>query len=355
MQGKDYLDGAEAEAVWQAFLRRDRTYDGGHVVGVRTTGIYCRPGCPARRPARHNIVILRDGEAARREGFRACLRCRPDEAARDAEAIARAIALIEERETPPLLADLAVRVGYAPHHFQRLFKRSVGVSPAAYARQIRMRRLDRALKEEGSVTKAIYEAGFGGSATAYAQAKRQLGMTPGARRRGGEGERLRFAIVATSLGPMLVAATEKGLARISFDEGEEDLRRHYPRADIVPGDADFDALVRSVVDLVENPAHISSANLPMDVRGTAFQQAVWQALREIPAGETRSYAELAAAAGRPDAIRAAGTACGDNRLAVLIPCHRVVRRDGSLGGYAYGLDRKSALLRREADFREEDG
>lgn len=349
MQGTDDLDGQEAEAAWQAFLRRDRAYDGRYVIAVRTTGIYCRPGCPARRPARHNVVILRDGAAARRDGFRPCLRCRPDEAARDTLAIERAIAVMEDAENPPTLADLAGQVGYAPHYFQRLFKRAVGISPAAYARQIRMRRLDTALKEEGSVTRAIYEAGFGGPATAYAQARRQLGMTPGARQRGGAGERLRFAIVATSLGQMLVAATERGLARISFDEGEEDLRRHYPRAEIVPGDAAFDGLVRSVVDLVEHPAHISSADLPMDVRGTAFQQAVWQALREIPAGETRSYAELAAAAGRPEAIRAAGTACGDNRLAVLIPCHRVVRRDGSLGGYAYGLDRKSALLRREAD------
>ncbi|MGE4429383.1 MAG: bifunctional transcriptional activator/DNA repair enzyme AdaA [Sphingobium sp.] len=351
----DYLDGPAAEAVWQAFARRDRAYAGGGVIAVRTTGIYCRPGCPARRPARQNIVVLRDGEAARKAGFRPCLRCRPDEVARDALAIERALALIEELENPPSLADLAGQVGYAPHHFQRIFKRSVGVSPAAYARQIRMQRLDHALKEEdGSVTQAIYEAGFGGAASAYAQAKRQLGMTPGARRRGGEGERLRFAIVATSLGPLLVAATDKGLARISFDEGEEDLRRHYPRADIVAGDADFDGLARAVVDLVENPGQGSSATLPMDVRGTAFQQAIWQALREVPAGETRSYAELAAAAGRPNAVRAAGTACGDNRLAVLIPCHRVVRADGSLGGYAYGLDRKSALLQREADIRDKE-
>ena len=346
------LDGQEAEAAWDAFLRRDRACDGRYVVAVRTTGIYCKPSCPARRPVRANILFYRDGAAAREAGFRPCLRCKPEEVARDKLAVEQALAHIEGSERVPGLAELAARVGYAPHHFQRLFRREVGVSPAAYGRQLRARRLEQALKEEDSVTDAIYEAGFGGAAAAYAQASERLGMTPGVRRRGGEGERLRFAIVDSSLGPMLVAATERGLARISFDEGEEDLRRHFPQARIESGDADFDALVRAVVDLVDDPARAASADLPMDVRGTAFQQAVWQALRAIPAGETRSYSELAAAVGRPNAVRATGTACGDNRLAVLIPCHRILRSDGGLGGYAYGLDRKRALLRREAEGKD---
>ncbi|TNE41362.1 MAG: bifunctional DNA-binding transcriptional regulator/O6-methylguanine-DNA methyltransferase Ada [Sphingomonadales bacterium] len=339
-------DGPEAEAAWDAFLRRDRAYDGQFVIAVRTTGIYCRPGCPARRPKRENVSIFADGAAARAGGFRPCLRCRPDDAARDRVAVERAVALIETGEGAPRLAELARAVGYAPHHFQRLFRRALGVSPAAYARQWRAGRLERALKEEERVTDAIYEAGFAASATAYADAAGRLGMTPGARKKGGAGEHIRFAIVGSSLGSMLVAATDKGLARISFDEDESDLRRHFPAAELVAGDAGFTELVARVVALVDDPAR-ADMNLPVDMRGTAFQQAVWQALRAIPAGETRSYAEIAMAVGRPKAVRAAGSACGDNGLAVLIPCHRVLRSDGGLGGYAYGLARKRALLKRE--------
>lgn len=344
MTGK--LAGRKADAAWEAFARRDRAQEGRFVAAVRTTGIYCTPGCPARRPRRENVEFFENGGAARRAGYRPCRRCRPDEPGRDRRAVGQAAALIEGSEEVPRLADLAAAVGYAPHHFQRLFKRALGVSPAAYARQCRATRLERALKEEENVTGAIYEAGFGASATAYADAGGRLGMTPGARRRGGKGEHIRFAIATSSLGPVLVAATDRGLARISFDEDEDDLRRHFPQAELVAGDADFAALVARVVALIDDPAR-ADAHLPMDIRGTAFQQAVWQALRAIPAGETRSYAEIAAAAGRPKAVRAAGSACGDNGLAVLIPCHRVLRSDGGLGGYAYGLERKRALLERE--------
>ncbi len=340
------LEGREAEAAWEAFLRRDRAQDGRFVVAVRTTGIYCKPSCPARRPGRGNVEFFATPAAARDAGYRACLRCRPDETARDRIAVERAVALIEASEETPGLAELAAAVGYAPHHFQRLFTRALGVSPAAYARQWRAGRLEQALSEEAKVTDAIYEAGFGTAATAYADAATRLGMTPGARKRGGVGERIRFARVDSSLGPLLVAATDRGLARISFDEDEADLRRHFPAAELQSGGEDFTALVARVVALVDDPAR-ADAGLPVDMRGTAFQQAVWQALREIPPGETRSYAEIAAAAGRPRAVRAAGTACGDNRLAVLVPCHRVLRGDGGLGGYAYGLERKRALLERE--------
>jgi AraC family transcriptional regulator of adaptative response/methylated-DNA-[protein]-cysteine methyltransferase len=227
-----------------------------------------------------------------------------------------------------------------------LFTRDVGVSPAAYARALRARRLAEALDGKGRITDAIYDAGYEAPSRAYADASARLGMSPSAWRNGGEGATIRFAVARSSLGPLLVAATDKGLCRIAFDESEADLRARFPKATILPGAADFSALVADVVALVDDPGR--SADLPVDVAGTAFQQAVWSALRAIPPGETRTYAQIAAAVGKPGAVRAAGTACGGNNLAVLIPCHRVLRADGSLGGYAYGPDRKAALLAREA-------
>lgn len=335
---------SEAQA-FAAFETRDRTMDGRFVVAVRTTGIYCKPSCPARRPRRENIEILPDGAAARTRGYRPCLRCRPDEVARDSQAVARALKLIDASETPLSLADLAAQVGYAPQHFQRLFTRQVGLSPAAYARARRAARLIRALDQKGRITDVIYDAGYEAPSRAYADAQAHLGMSPGQWRKGGAGKTIHYACTPSSLGPLLVAATDKGLCRISFDEDEAALRARFPKAQIAPGDADFQALVRAVVALVDEPAR--RADLPMDVAGTAFQQAVWAALRAIPPGETRSYREIAAAVGRPKAVRAAGTACGDNGLAVLIPCHRVLRSDGGLGGYAYGLARKEKLLAKE--------
>ena len=340
------LDLPEAAAL-AAFEARDRTMDGRFVIAVKTTRIYCKPSCPARRPRRENFELLRDNETAREAGYRPCLRCRPDETGRDREAVARAVALIEASPALPVLADLARAVGYAPHHFQRLFTRQIGVSPAAYARQLRADRLTHALDTEGRITDAIYDAGYEGPSRAYADAGGRLGMSPGAWRRGGAGRTIKFAIAPSSLGAVLVAATDKGLCRISFDEDEAALRERFPQASIIAGDAEFAALVESVVALVDDPAR--PVDLPVDVAGTAFQQAVWAALRAIPAGETRSYAQLAAAVGRPAAVRAAGTACGDNGLAILVPCHRVLRSDGGLGGYAYGLERKRALLAREAE------
>lgn len=329
-----------------AFERRDRAQDGRFVVAVRTTGIYCKPSCPARRPRPENLEFYEAAQDARAAGYRPCLRCRPDEVGRDRAAVDRAIRLLQQEGRLIPLQRLASAVGYAPHHFQRMFKRAVGVSPAAYGRQLRAQRLESILQEDAQVTGALYEAGYESAAGAYADAGARLGMTPGARRKGGAGERIRFAIADSSLGPMLVAATDKGLCRISFDEGEAELRALFPEAEIAAPDPEFDRLVRDVVAAVDDPVHMRM-DLPLDVRGTAFQQEVWQALRDIPAGETRTYAQIAAAAGRPKAVRAAGSACGDNTLAVLIPCHRVVRSDGGLGGYAYGLSRKEALLERE--------
>lgn len=333
------------DACWNAFLRRDRDVDGRFVGAVLTTGIYCKPSCAARHPRRENMIFLPDPASARAAGFRACLRCRPDEVGRDRLAVEAAKAFIAGCETVPSLEEVAAHAGYAPHHFHRLFKRDTRLTPAAYARSLRAERLKAALEGGGSVTSAIYDAGYNAPSRAYADAERHLGMTPSAWKDGGRGVTIRFAVVGSNLGPVLVAATDRGLCRISFEEDEDDLRRRFPKADVMPGDAALDALAAQVVRLIEDPSE--PLDLPLDVNGTAFQQAVWAALRAIPAGETRSYGEIAAAIGRPGAVRAAGTACGDNGLAVVIPCHRVLRSDGSLGGYAYGLERKKALLERE--------
>lgn len=336
----------DPDDCWAAFLRRDRAMDGRFVGAVTSTGIYCRPSCAARHPKRDNMRFFPDPAAARAAGFRACLRCRPDEVARDVRAVAAALALIEAAEAPLSLEQVAAHAGYAPHHFHRLFKRATGATPAAYARSLRAGRLAAALEGEESVTDAIYAAGYNAPSRAYADAARHMGMTPSAWKDGGRGVTIRHAVLPTALGAMLVAATDRGLVRISFDEDEGELRRRFPHADIVPGDDHFLALARRAAALVDDPAH-GDAALPVDVAGTAFQQAVWAALRAIPPGETRTYKQVAAAIGRPGAVRATGTACGDNVLAVLIPCHRVLRSDGGLGGYAYGLERKKALLGRE--------
>jgi AraC family transcriptional regulator of adaptative response/methylated-DNA-[protein]-cysteine methyltransferase len=336
----------DPDTAWAAFERRDRAFDGRFVGAVRTTGIYCKPSCPARHPKREHVAFYPDGAVARAAGYRACLRCRPDDVARDARAVADAVTLIEAADIPLSLDRLGSAVGYAPHHFQRLFKRETGITPAAYARALRARRVEAALMETRSVTEAIYDAGYSGPSRFYADSCRRLGMTPSARRDGGRGTVIRWAVADTVLGPMLLAATEKGICRLSFDEDEAALRDRFPHATIVPGDADFMALLEAAIAAVAQPARM--ADLPLDVRGTAFQESVWRELCRVPAGETVSYAELAARAGKPGAARAAGTACGRNEVAILIPCHRATRGDGSLGGYAYGLERKRELLKREA-------
>ena len=332
----------DANQAWAAFERRDRSWDGRVIGAVTTTGIYCKPSCPARRPRRDNVEFFLDGDAARSAGYRACLRCKPDEVGRDREAIARAVELIERSEEAPSLSELAAAVGYAPHHFQRLFTRDLGVSPAQYARALRARRATTALKENGTVTEAIYEAGYSGPSRFYADANERLGMTPSAWRDGGRGATIRWTVVECSLGPMLVAATDKGICRLTFEEDERALKRIFPNATLVADDGSMSDLVEGALAAVERPG--SAADLPLDVAGTAFQEAVWRELRKIPPGETRSYAQIAAAVGKPGAVRAAGSANGANHVAVLIPCHRVVRSDGSLGGYAGGIERKRKLL-----------
>jgi AraC family transcriptional regulator, regulatory protein of adaptative response / methylated-DNA-[protein]-cysteine methyltransferase len=334
-----------SEQAWAAFERRDRTYDGRVIGAVRSTGIYCKPSCPARRPKRDNVEFFGSAEQARAAGYRSCLRCKPDEVSRDRAAIARAVRIIEQADEPPSLSELSAAVGYAPHHFQRLFKRDLGVSPAAYARALRSRRSEAALKAGGRITDAIYDAGHTGPSGFYSEARERLGMTPSAWRDGGRGETIRWTIVESALGPMLVAATSKGICRLTFDDSVDSLRRLFPRATIVEDDGGMRELVEAALAAVERPA--ASHDLPLDVAGTAFQEAVWGELRKIPPGETRSYAQIAAAIGKPGAVRAVGSANGDNHVAVLIPCHRVIRSDGTLGGYAGGLDRKRRLLEAE--------
>jgi AraC family transcriptional regulator of adaptative response/methylated-DNA-[protein]-cysteine methyltransferase len=335
----------DPDAAWTAVLARDRRADGRFVTGVLTTGIYCRPSCAARHPKRENVRFFASGVEAAATGLRACLRCRPDEVSREADALDRALRLIGAAESPPSLDALAAAAGYSPFHFHRLFRRATGVTPAAYVRARRARAMTESLAAQPRVTDAIYEAGYSGPARFYADAGERLGMTPSAWRGGGRGETIRWATAETSLGTMLVAATARGICRLSFEEGEGELRRRFPHAAIEPGGEAMADLVRRTVAAVEAPER--PHDLPLDVRGTAFQEAVWRELTRIPPGETRTYAQIAAAIGRPAAVRAAGSANGANRVAVLIPCHRVIRGDGALGGYAYGLERKQKLLARE--------
>jgi AraC family transcriptional regulator, regulatory protein of adaptative response / methylated-DNA-[protein]-cysteine methyltransferase len=341
----DNVSRLDAETAWAAFMRRDRTWDGRVIGAVKTTGIYCKPSCPARRPKRENVEFFVSGEDARAAGYRSCQRCKPDEVGRDREAVAKAVKLIEQAEEAPSLAEVAEAVGYAPHHFQRLFKRDLGVSPAEYARGLRNRRTEAALKSNGRVTDAVYDAGYSGPSSFYSDAKERLGMTPSAWRNGGRGETIRWTHFDSPLGQMLIAATSKGICRLTFDDSEESLRRLFPHASIVEDAGGMRELVEGALEAIEKP--LAARDLPIDVAGTAFQEAVWRELRKIPAGETRSYAEIAAAIGHPKAVRAVGSANGDNHVCVLIPCHRVIRSDGSLGGYGGGIERKKKLLASE--------
>ncbi len=294
---------------------------------------------------RGNVEFFLDAAAARGAGYRACLRCKPDEVGRDREALARATALIEASAEPLRLDELAAAVGYAPHHFQRLFTRDLGVSPAQYARALRAKRAQSELAEDKSVTEAIYDSGYAAPSRFYADAKERMGMTPSAWRDGGRGETIRFVIAKSALGPLLIAATPKGICRLTFGEDEAALQQRFPNADIRPDDGTIAPWAEAALTAIRTPA--AAQDVPLDVRGTAFQEAVWRELRKIPPGETRSYANIAAAVGQPGAVRAVGTANGSNPVCVLVPCHRVIRSDGSLGGYGSGIENKKKLLAAE--------
>ncbi len=338
---------------WHAVERRDSAADGRFNYAVLTTGVYCRPSCASRRPNRDNVRFFASPAEAERAGFRPCKRCRPKEAGlaeRQAAAVAKACRLIEEAEEMPSLDSLAKTAGMSRFHFHRVFKSLTGVTPKAYAGAHRRGRVHHELAKTETVTEAIYGAGFNSNGRFYATSSDLLGMTPTRFRAGGQGETIRFALGECSLGTILVAATRKGVCAIQFGDDPEallrDLQDRFPRAAMVGADAEFEQLVARVVGLVEAPAQ--DHDLPLDVRGTAFQQRVWQALRAIPAGSTASYAEIAERIGRPKAVRAVAQACAANALAVAIPCHRVVRTDGALSGYRWGVERKRVLIAREA-------
>jgi AraC family transcriptional regulator of adaptative response/methylated-DNA-[protein]-cysteine methyltransferase len=344
----DALDAARHAAI----AKRDVTADGSFVFSVRTTGVYCRPSCPARPAKPENIAFHPDCAAAEAAGFRPCRRCRPNEAsqaARHAEAVARACRLIETSETVPSLDALAKAAGLSAYHFHRVFKGATGVTPRAYASADRAGRVEASLRSADTITEALYDAGFNAASRFYETANDRLGMTPSAYRAGGAGVRIRFAVANSALGRILVAATEKGICAILMGETPEalgsDLRERFPEADIVAGDGAFEALVSRVVGFVEAPCH--ELDLPLDIGGTAFQQRVWAALRAIAPGTTSTYSEIARAIGNPKAVRAVASACASNPIAVAIPCHRVLRRDGAPSGYRWGMKRKQALLARE--------
>jgi len=341
------------EERWEAVKRRDRSADGTFFYSVLTTGVYCRPSCAARLPRRENVRFHATREAAERAGFRPCKRCKPDAeglAEQHAAAVAKACRLIEAADELPNLDALAAAAAMSRFHFHRVFKSVTGVTPKAYATAQRAQRVRDALPNSNSVTEAIYDAGYNSSGRFYAASAGVLGMAPSEFRAGGKGAAIRFAIGQCSLGAILVAATDKGVCAISLGDDPSallrDLQDRFPKAQLIGCDQDFEQLVAKVVGFVEAPA--LGLDLPLDVRGTAFQQRVWQALREIPAGETASYTEIARRIRRPKAVRAVGAACAANAIAVAIPCHRVVRNDGALAGYRWGIERKRSLLAREA-------
>jgi AraC family transcriptional regulator of adaptative response/methylated-DNA-[protein]-cysteine methyltransferase len=346
------LKPADQDPRWAAVAARDKAADGAFFYSVRTTGVYCRPSCAARRANPKNVAFHASPAAAEAAGFRPCKRCRPNEApreVREAAMIAVTCRLIEVAETPPSLDELARAAGLSPYHFHRVFKAVTGVTPKAYAAAHRANRLREALPGAGTVTEAIYDAGFNASSRFYEASDRMLGMTPRAWRAGGAGAEIRFAIGQCSLGAILTAQSEKGVCAILLGDDPDallrDLQDRFPTARLIGGDADYEQWMAKVVGLIEAPA--LGLDLPLDVRGTAFQQRVWRALQAIPVGATASYLDIARQIGAPKAVRAVAQACAANSLAVAIPCHRVVRQDGGLSGYRWGVERKRALLQRE--------
>ncbi len=342
----------ETDPRWEAFASRDKSADGQFVAAVLTTGVYCRPGCPSRLPRRENVRFFATKEEAERAGFRPCKRCRPNADSieeRLSAAVTKASALIEAAEGAPDFDAIAITVGLSRSHFHRAFKQIAGVTPGAYSNSLRERRAVAALNTGASVTEAIYGAGYSSSSRFYETLAPKLGLKPAGFAKGGAGEIIRFAVGECSLGSILVAATGKGICAIELGDDPqalaEGLQDRFPNAQLAGGDAGFEEIVARAVGLVEEPAR--GLGLPLHVRGTAFQLRVWEVLLDIKPGQTASYKEVAASAGVPDAVRAVAGAIASNKIAVAIPCHRVIRTGGALSGYRWGVERKAALLARE--------
>lgn len=338
---------------WQALVERDAQADGTFVYGVTTTGIFCRPTCPSRQPNRGNVRFFGNWQMAEHHGFRPCRRCNPrDCTARDAsiERVIRACTMIEEAEHEPSLNELAGAAGLSPYHFHRIFRKAVGVTPKQYAMELRLKRMRRNLEKNRTITESVYKSGYESNSRFYETATKNLGMKPSTYRKGGKGMCIRYGIVQSYLGWLLVAATEHGICRIDFDDTPGELhtrlRTAFPAADFRENDPEFRATINQTLAFLEKPGQ--GPPLPLDIQGTAFQRRVWTALQNVPAGSTVSYTELAQRIGNPRAARAVARACAANHLAVAIPCHRVVRRDGDPGGYRWGLDRKKTLIQRES-------
>jgi AraC family transcriptional regulator of adaptative response/methylated-DNA-[protein]-cysteine methyltransferase len=338
---------------WTAVIARNSSADGAFVYSVRTTGVYCRPSCAARPARPENVRFHATCADAAAAGFRPCKRCTPDQPSlleRQAAMVTRICRRIEASEGTPSLEALAQGAGMSTFHFHRVFRALTGLTPRGYAIAHRESRMRRELERSNTVTQAIYESGYNSNGRFYAKSYAVLGMTPTVYRAGGAAAAIRFAIGECSLGSILVASSDRGVCAIMLGDDPEalgrDLQERFPRAELIGGDAEFEQLVAKVVGLVEAPG--LGLDLPLDVQGTAFQQRVWEALREIPAGRTATYGEIAARIGAPGAVRAVAGACAANPLAVAIPCHRVVRTDGSLSGYRWGVERKRALLERES-------
>ena len=340
-------------AKWKAVLGRDRAFDGVFFYAVATTGIYCRPSCPAKSPNRENVRFFATRAAAVAAGFRACKRCRPhtDEGfdRGHADKVTAACRILETAEAPPKLAELAASMGLSPFHFHRSFKSATGVTPRAYAAAHRQKRARLSLSSGGTIADAIYDAGYGSGGRFYESAMDSLGMTPSQFRKGGERAKMKFAVGQCSLGAILVAASQVGVTAILLGDEPEPLMHEleglFPKAELIGADRKFEELVARVVALIERPER--NPDIPLDIQGTAFQHRVWEALRRIRPGTTASYAKIARHIGMPNAARAVARACAANKLAVAIPCHRVVRESGELSGYRWGIERKRTLLERE--------
>lgn len=344
----------EMDRYWQALLERDDAYEGKIWWAVVTTGVYCRPGCPARTPKRENVRFYKTRAEARKAGFRPCKRCLPDgppQSVRHAQAVSAAVAFIERAQEQPSLEEIAREVALSPHYLHRIFKKQLGITPKQYGDALRAGRLREAIAAGGSVTAAVYEAGYGAPSRMYEKATARHGMKPGELRRKGENMEIRYRIAESWLGRALVAATEKGVCCIQFGEADapliEELGQRFPKAVLEPAEeaSDYAIWIDETLAAVEAPEQ--SHHLSLDIQGTAFQEQVWRALMEIPSGKTVTYSELATAIGKPKAVRAVAAACGANKLAVIIPCHRVIGKDGKLTGFRWGIERKQQLLTRE--------